>query len=126
VGSLAALGISARGSDAAENASSSNPGGPTGQVPRYASRFRLDYSSVKISKNNLELSSRVRASPRAHQARFWLDALAGPSRGILGFGAGANQNQGPSARAPSPSSIARRSGWQICRKRAFTTDVANR
>src|SRR5271166_4659894 len=38
----------------------------------------LDYSSATQS---LWLSSRARASPRTHQACFWLDALAGPSRG---------------------------------------------
>jgi len=37
-----------------------------------------------MAENNFELSSRARARPITHQARFWLDALAGLSRGTCG------------------------------------------
>jgi YtkA-like protein len=38
-----------------------------------------------MAENNFELSSRARSSRMKHRACFWLDALAGPSRGACFF-----------------------------------------
>lgn len=68
-----------------------------------------------MAENNFELSSRAKASQSMHQACFWLDALAGLSRGIcfstlllalaLLFAAGCKKKEAAPAKPGEQSAI---------------------